>query len=190
MRPRGTRPAPEDEGVHRSERLPQRAMVTVVPLIVGDVVPWPPKPDVFTSVATGTARRHAAMSGTPEQPIAEARPAPAASACASDGGLDLRSSVSSAVGARSSVSYSPLVRMPCSNRPAAAGDAIWSQALDPPADSPNIVRLRIAAEAGDVLLHPPERGLLIFQAVVAGMLPECRVGQEPGRFQAGNSWKR
>jgi hypothetical protein len=32
--------------------------------------------------------------------------------------------------------YSPLVLIAWVNRPFAVGDAIWSQTLDPPADSP------------------------------------------------------
>ena len=55
------------------------------------------------------------------------------------------------------------------NNPLASGEAISALAASEPADSPAIVTLAgIAAEGGDVALHPSERRDKIEQAVVAG----------------------
>ena len=62
--------------------------------------------------------------------------------------------------------------MALANRPRASGAAIRYITLRPPADSPAIVTLRrIAAERGDVALHPAQRRDLVEQAVVAGDVP-------------------
>src|SRR6516164_42773 len=94
------------------------------------------------AVPAGTDRRHAVTSAVPgPHPTAAAKPAPAASACACVGSADLQSWDSRGVGEPSSELYSPLVLMARWKSPAAAGEAIWSQTLDPPADSPKMVTL-------------------------------------------------
>src|SRR5215472_18074938 len=83
----------------------------------------------------------AATSAAVPQPTALAKLAPAASGWLCVGSGDLQSCACSGVGAPNSVLYSPLTLMPRSNSPAAVGDAIASQTLDPPADSPKMVTL-------------------------------------------------
>src|SRR5216684_596783 len=129
---------------------------SVVPFRVGATVPcapyWYPEPgreEASETVCAGTARKHAATSGALPHPTAAANPAPMLSASASVGSFDLqswssRSSEPPGRGASAtpkSVLYSPLVLIALWNSPAAVGDAIWWQTLDPPADSPKMVTL-------------------------------------------------
>ena len=122
-------------------------------------MPWPPywKPSPGVSAACATSsvgtclqagRDVCAGSGAAARPPRRScgprcRPEPAV------GSADLQSCDSRSsdpfgrVGSRvpSSVLYSPLVLIALLNSPFAVGDAIWSQTLEPPADSPKIVTL-------------------------------------------------
>ena len=91
--------------------------------------------------------------------------------------------------AESRSSRMPLSTMARWNSPSASGLTSRSRMLMAPADSPKTVTfLRVAAEGGDVALHPLQRRDLIEQTVVAGdalggFLRQRRMGQEPQRPQ-------
>ena len=96
--------------------------------------------------------------------------------------------------ARSRVAHhddAPLCGIALWNRPRAAGMPSSVPTDPPPADSPNTVTfVGIAAERGDGVAHPLERGGLVEDARVAGAreLRAEQVGevQEPERARAGS----
>ena len=97
------------------------------------------------------ARRHDAAVAGSGQPTCLANASPAACAVAGLREAQL-----------------PLCMIAPRNSPRAGGEVSSAQTDQPPADSPSIVTLaRVAAEGGDVALHPAQRGLLVEEAEVA-----------------------